>query len=192
MHSAQTSTKNMRRGFTLVELMVSVGLFSVVMTVSIGTLLVMVDVNAKAQALYSSTSNLSFALDTISRELRTGYDYYCYEGEGEELPTFVPESTQDCAEGGVFVAFTRERDDERIAYRKNGTVLEQYEDGKWIAITSNRDVVVETLDFVVRDTGTSGVQATIDISIQGRVNNGLDLDTEFAVQTHVVGRQLDI
>ena len=42
----------MKKGFTLIELMVSLTVFSIVMVVSIGTLLIMIDSNAKAQALY--------------------------------------------------------------------------------------------------------------------------------------------
>ena len=90
------------RGFTLVELMVSLTIFSIVMMVSTGTLLVLIDVNAKAQALYSATSNLSFALDSMTREMRTGYHYYCDDSNGqtgEELPPTIPggDPTRDCA-----------------------------------------------------------------------------------------------
>ncbi len=64
-------------GFTLIELMVSLTLFSITMLISVGTLLILIDINAKAQAMYSSTTNLAFMLDNMTREIRMGYAYNC-------------------------------------------------------------------------------------------------------------------
>ena len=180
-------------GFTLVELMVSLAIFSIVITISIGTLLVMIDVNAKAQALYSSTTNLSFALDSIAREVRTSYAYNCqttFENDG------IPNqgATQNCSTGGgQLLAFIRESDNEQSGYRKSGSSLERYQDGSWIPITSEQDVIIEVFDVTVQHAGVGdGEQPTVDIFIQGKVNNGLDVDTDFSIQTHIVSRQLDI
>ncbi len=93
----------------------------------------------------------------------------------------------------MLIAFTREIDSERAGYRKNGTSLERYQDGDWIPITSERDVIIDVFDIAVQHAQVGdGEQPTVDIFIQGRVNNGLDVDTDFSVQTHIVSRQLDI
>lgn len=187
------------RGFTLIELMVSLALFSIVMVISIGSLLIMIDANAKAQALYSSMTNMSFALDSMTRELRTGYHYYC------DIRTTttddVPEqtSTRDClnTEKGNFITFTRERDGRQFGYRLKGNQIEQYEDGSWIQITSDKDVVIDTFELVVKNSTPyegSGdtTQPTIDLFIKGRMSNGLDVETVFNIQTQMVARRLDI
>ncbi len=64
-------------GFTLVEMIVSLAIFSIVVTVSVGALLVLVGTNQQLQGEQSVMTNLSFALDSLTREIRTGSGYYC-------------------------------------------------------------------------------------------------------------------
>jgi prepilin-type N-terminal cleavage/methylation domain-containing protein len=64
-------------GFTLVEMIVSLALFSTVITISVGALLVLIGTNEQLQNEQSVMTNLSFALDSMSREMRTGTYYYC-------------------------------------------------------------------------------------------------------------------
>ena len=66
-------------GFTLIEMIVSLGVFSVVVTTAVGAILVLVSTNVQLQEEQSVMTNLSFALDTMTREMRTGYKYYCDE-----------------------------------------------------------------------------------------------------------------
>jgi prepilin-type N-terminal cleavage/methylation domain-containing protein len=66
-------------GFTLIEMIVSLGVFSVVVTTTVGAILVLVNTNLQLQAEQSVMTNLSFALDAMTREMRTGYKYYCDE-----------------------------------------------------------------------------------------------------------------
>ncbi|MEK7641899.1 MAG: type II secretion system protein [Patescibacteria group bacterium] len=76
------SSPRRRRGFTLVEMIVSLGVFSVVAVVALGALVKIVSANKKAQSLQSSITNLNFALDAMSRELRTGTTYFCEANNG--------------------------------------------------------------------------------------------------------------
>ena len=69
-----------RRGFTLVEMLVSLMLFSVVVVVALGALLKIINSNKKAQTIQAAISNVSFALDTMSRELRVASTYDCVNG----------------------------------------------------------------------------------------------------------------
>jgi prepilin-type N-terminal cleavage/methylation domain-containing protein len=63
------------RGYTLIELIVSVGIFALVMTLVSGAYLIMIAANRQAQALTNGMNNLSFALETMTREIRTGGNY---------------------------------------------------------------------------------------------------------------------
>lgn len=197
------------RGFTLVELMVSLAVFSIVMTISVGTLLVMVDLNAKAQALYSATTNLSFALDSMSREIRTGYHYNCAASNG--APEQQPPNenlTNDCSRSELpsnrnLIAFIREENGEQMAYRLNADAwgpgkgsIEQNDGSGWMAITA-RDVVVQAFELIVANSDTleaSGdeVQPVINLKVRGYVENGLDTETDFFIQTRITQRRLDI
>lgn len=64
-------------GFTLIELLVAVGLFSTVMAMSAGIILSIVGGNKKAQQINAVANNLNFAVESLVRDLKTGYDYYC-------------------------------------------------------------------------------------------------------------------
>lgn len=192
------------KGFTLVELMVSLTVFSIVMTISTGTLLVMIDINAKAQAINSATSNLTFALDSMTRDLRTGRHYYCDVSPSFSFP--VMDSTKDDT-GCDYVSFTREKDNFQIAYRLSGGQIERNErdeDGSnvtgWIPLTSD-SVVIDIMELDVSGSSpvlvsgplpSDNIQPSIDIFVKGHVNNGLDTDTDFAIQSHIVQRKLDI
>lgn len=64
-------------GFTLVEMIVALAVFSVVVTIAVGALLVLIASNEQLQQEQSVMTNLSFALDSMAREIRTGTSYYC-------------------------------------------------------------------------------------------------------------------
>ncbi len=66
-----------RGGFSLIELIVSVGLFTVVMTLASGAYLLMIGINRQAQGIATGINNLSFALETMTYNIRTGKDYGC-------------------------------------------------------------------------------------------------------------------
>src|SRR3989344_4857691 len=74
-----TSPINLKnsRAFTLVEMIVALGIFSIVAVVALGALVKIISANKKAQTLQASITNLSFALDSMSRELRVGTKYHC-------------------------------------------------------------------------------------------------------------------
>ena len=97
-------------GFTLIEMIVSLGVFSVVVTTAVGAMLVLISTNQQLQSEQSVMTNLAFALDTMTREIRTGYYYYCadrpnyssggpdaiFDGSGHEA---LGDDVKDCATG---------------------------------------------------------------------------------------------
>ena len=101
---------SLQSGFTLIEMIVSLALFSIVVTISVGALLVLIASNERFQEEQSVMTNLSFALDSMAREIRTGVNYYCDSqttsgggtsgqlifNDGANL-SFDP--TQDCSNG---------------------------------------------------------------------------------------------
>ncbi|MFT5832137.1 MAG: prepilin-type N-terminal cleavage/methylation domain-containing protein [Candidatus Paceibacteria bacterium] len=66
-----------KSGFTLIEIIVSLALFSVVVTIAVGALLILIASNRQLQDEQSVLSNLSFAVDSMTREIRTGANYFC-------------------------------------------------------------------------------------------------------------------
>ena len=68
------------KGFTLIEIIVSLGIFSIVAVIAIGALVRVTSANRQAQAIQSGINNISFIMDSMSRELRTGKTYTCAYG----------------------------------------------------------------------------------------------------------------
>lgn len=99
-----------KRGFTLIELLVSTAVFTIVMVVALGALLSLSEANRKADILNSSINNLSFALDSMSRTLRTGTNYHCTSGGLLDNPLDCSGSTP-----GTYIAFLS-AEKEKIAY----------------------------------------------------------------------------
>lgn len=66
-----------KRGFTLLEMIVSLGIFSVVAVIAVGSLVRISGLNRQAQTLQSSMNNISFALESMSRDMRMGGQYTC-------------------------------------------------------------------------------------------------------------------
>jgi len=209
--SPSQNNKNLTvRGFSLIELMVALTIFSIVMTLSISTLLVLIDANAKAQALSSAMTNLSFAIDSMTRNLRTGRKYVCLSATDSALgASNLPDdaTTGDCASGSTnntAIVFTPGFEDStRMAYRLNGTVIEQWIDkplitDSWVPITSNEQpaaVNISDLEFIVSGSGSASTgdtaQPRISMLVVGSVSNGLETPTVFKVQSNVTQRVLD-
>lgn len=64
-------------GFTLVEMMVSVGLFAVVMLLSTSVIFGIINGNRKSQTINSVVNNLNFSIESMIRDIKTGYWYQC-------------------------------------------------------------------------------------------------------------------
>lgn len=102
--------QNKQSGFTLIEMIVSLGVFSVVVTTAVGAMLILISTNQQLQSEQSVMTNLAFALDTMTREIRTGYNYYCESqpdnsgnnnifNDSNNHENIVGTSVQDCPLG---------------------------------------------------------------------------------------------
>lgn len=64
-------------GFTLVELMVSLSLFIIVVLALIGSLYTVNDASRRVQAMRTVMDNLNFAMEHMSRNIRTSEAIVC-------------------------------------------------------------------------------------------------------------------
>lgn len=174
------------RGFTLVEMITAMAVFMVVLTLSLGSILQVFDVNRKSQALKTVMSNLNLAIESMAREMRFGEDYHC--GSSGTIS-----SPQNCPGGDSFVSFLSS-DDEQIVYRLNGSVIEKSVNGgaSYAAITG-QEIDIEDLSFYVLGAGAQSpsLQPKVIIKISGTAGADEDSQTEFTLQTMVSQRILD-
>lgn len=203
---------NTQRGFTLVEMMVAVALFAVVMTISVGALLALVDANRKAQAVQSVMNNLNIALDGMVRNIRMGINYHC--DDAAEFSKPVLSTREDCVSGGELLAFEAFGND--LADNTDQWVY-WFEDGRIWKSEDARDTglpitapEVEIDSFQVFVTGAEGVlnangdviQPKVVFSIQGTagaedsvfslVGTAKRIRTTFNIQAVASQRLLDL
>ena len=86
--------KNLNKGFSLVEMLVAVGIFMSIMTIAISSLISIIAANKKAQSIKSTIDSVTFAVENISRDMRVGSYYQCWDGQS---------FGQDCSAGGPAV-----------------------------------------------------------------------------------------
>lgn len=166
-----------QKGFTLVEMIVAIFVFSVVMVVSTGALVSIIGANRKAQSVKSVMNNVAFSLDSMTRALRVGTDYHC-------------DGSSCSRDGGDSLAFT-DVDGREVEYRLNSTTdqIEREIDGGGFQALTAPEVTVDRLMFYVDGVDSEG-QPRVLIVVSGRAGVGRS-ETTFDIQTLVSQRTLD-
>jgi len=200
-------------GFSLIEVLVSLSIFTIVVTICISTLYTLIEANSRSRNSQSIATNLTFTLDNITREIRTGRDYYCVLSSSDPMPYEAgDETTLDCPNGGAAFSFneggqsltgTTRNNSRRIAYRLfdgklqrrlgNGDAVGGVNDASdWLSLTSE-DVMIERLRFYVEGTQRGDDNAPIvTIFLSGVVGDDDVNQTAFSIQTTISQRLLDI
>lgn len=199
-------------------MLVSISIFAVVVTMAIGTLLVLIDANGRAQSMQLVMTNLTFALDSMTREIRTGYNWSCGTYSGSGAPA-VPNDTavDDCSgAGGNYLSIIESGESltgglgsKRVTYwfdsasstikRKLGNASDAAEE--WVPLVGS-DIIIDDVRIVVTGTqrqGSTGniVQPTATFYIKGKAGvtaaqtSGVQI-RNFDLQTTVTQRLLDI
>ena len=191
---------NTKNGFTLVEMMVAIAVFSIVMVTAASALLNVIDANRKAQAIQIAINNINFALEGISKDMRMGTEYACLSADGSY-------TTADCPEGGQGIryrsvrAYLDENTGKRgYAYYKLDGVEKQIvscvqegfsdcaSDNEFSPITS-KDLAIENFKFYVLNNGVNdGLQPRAVITLGGTAGVRENIKTSFDLQTSVSQR----
>ena len=181
-----------QKAFTLVEMLISVGLFTLIATISIGAVLSVFDANKKSQATKSIIDNLNLSIENLTRTVRFGDNYHCGSGGTITNP-------QDCPNNSVGDTFLALRfKGTTIIYRLNGTAIERSDDGgvNYKAITSSETVVEYLRFYVFGNTADSPSlrQPYVIAVIKGYVGNTNKPTRQsmFSIETLMSQRTLDI
>lgn len=209
MKNLEKTIRFRTQGFSLIEVLVSLSIFTVVMTISIGALMVVINANSKAQNTQAVMTNISYALDSITREIRTGTDYYC--GSVASLPVSGV-SVANCPAGGVALSFNEggqsltdntPNDSRRIALRlADGTIQRRLGNGDgdsdtneaedWMPLTST-NVRIDTFEVVVTGTDKGeGEAPSVTLYLSGTAGPDDGTESDFNIQTTVVQQLFDI
>jgi len=169
--------KDMRCGFTLVEMIVAIGLFTVITVVGLG---VVADSYRTSRLEREGTKRLfsiERAVDIMVRELQAGTLYDC-------------DASGDCVNGGTSLAFV-DSEGEDIEYRYASGVLERVVDGDAAVLAGVDTVSLSNFVFYVQGSGEDdGIQPRVRILAQGNTNEAGEV-TPFSLDVFVSQRAID-
>ena len=155
------------KGFTLLEMIVSLWVFSTVMLISTSAFLSLISVERRAAALVNIQDNLRFALEVMAKEIRTGTNY-------SSLSPFTSFS------------FTNAKG-ENVTYQldtANNLIEKSTGGGAFLPLTSSQ-IAVNHLRFDVTTTGQPWVTITMKATAQLQTTI-----LEFNLQTTVSQRKI--
>lgn len=204
MHSAVRSKQNVfrasataasySRGYTLIEMVVSVAIFSVVMLVATSAFLSLISLDRKARTTNDVVTNLSFVMESLARTIRTGSRYGCNGiGGGDCWPG-----------GGHTFAFLDSNGCYQTISVQNSQVVETTQSGTSactfasnIPLTDPRVTISPTeLTFYVVGTTPGVVDATqprVTITLHGTMTpDPKSPPVSFTIQTTAVQRYIDL
>lgn len=170
------------KGFTLMEVMVSVSIFAIIITVGIGSLLTIFGTLQKTRTDQQTMDSLSFVLDTMTRRIRTGYDY---TGDASTI-TF---KDQDYGTTNTSVTYTvraNPLDNDALQL----VMADSTTGGVPIDITPDNLIIK---GFNIEITGTDpadGIQPMVQIHLAGILKNGKQ-ESPMTIQATVSQRILD-
>lgn len=173
-------------------MIVAVGLFGIVMMVSVTALVALIDANRKAQALQSVINNLNIAIDGMSRSIREGSNYHCGTTTADG----------DCTSGiNTAIRFehyggnTADTNDDWIYSFHDGRIYKSTTGSTAgeVAITASEVTIESVRFFVFGSTAGDPTQPKVMMVIKGSAGTTrANVKTNFHVQSTAVQRVIDI
>lgn len=166
-------------------MIVSIGLFTIVLFIASSAFLSVVNADRKSRATRLAMDNLTVALEDMTRRLKTGYDYSC-GSQGR---------VKDClTTPGSEIAFT-DQDGRRTTYSfssAEGRIFREIDGEGGLPVTSS-EISISKLQFIVggAELTTDDQQPYVKIFIAGETGGGVT-DAKFSLQTMVTQRIYDI
>ena len=194
-----------KRGFSLVEMLVAIGIFMSIMVIAISSLISIIDADKRTQAIKNTIDSVTFAVEDISRDMRIGYGYQCSMDNSTFSTGCLDASGNNV--GGTAVRYTNSAGN-TITYTFNGKsdpskgVLTKLDAGcptKPLCapvdlISQDSNVSITDMKFYVIgadhefDTGSTKTQPRVVITASGLISSKGATDTSFNLQTNISQR----
>jgi len=159
---------NKRKGFTMVELLVSMSLFVIVISITSGVFIRSLRTQRISVALIAANSNVSLAIEQMAREMRTGQNF--------------------SVSGGSEISFTN-ASGEAVVYRlANSAIERRIGTGDYKKITAS-NVVIENLNFTLLSDSSYSPRITITIGVSpANVSvSGIVINLQTTVSSRIIG-----
>jgi prepilin-type N-terminal cleavage/methylation domain-containing protein len=200
-----TNHTNQKYGFTLIEMLVSLALFTIVSTVTVGALLSLIGGNERVTEQQVTLSAAAFALDNMTREIRTGFAYNCNTAasmrtDGGSLLTTVNDCNTSTGNTGLVITEAAARlstgTGSRIAYYFDRNSLYRRVDGQSEVKLLPDDIRLNMARSRFYVTGTQTLSAAGSNVIQPTVTIIMEVmgttTVPVVLQTTITQRALDI
>lgn len=200
------------KGFTLVEVMISIGLFTVIMVIGIGAILGVNSTNRKTQSMRAVIDNMSFVMEDMARSMRLGDYFVCVDSDAPGLIDVVLADVQitndgpDGLEPCKGISFEPYWDFRPFTYDNQITYFID-EGAIWKKDSNSNDFDAEAMQaitpveiaidsdksgFIVTGSARDdGIQPRITIVLAGTITQS-GVQTDFNMQTTVSQRVLDV
>lgn len=193
MNYSRKNKKQKQSGFTLVELMVSMSVFIIILTISMGSIYSVIDANRKSQSLRSVMDNLNYSLESMTRTIRFGTTYHCDATQGilsqsVDCQTSAGASSMAVNSSGATIIYklVSVNGKGRIARTISG--VDQYLTGSDVDITTLNFRVIGSSTY---NNGADLLQPQAIIVISGNVGTRATSKSTFTIQTTVSQRLFD-
>lgn len=175
----------------MIEMIVAVGVFSGASLIGVTALLSLMASQRKAISIQSAYDNMRFAVEIISKDLRTGDVFHCGSSGNPSFPQDCPPS----GSGDTSITFLNSNG-QSIRYQQAvcnsvGCIQKSVDGGANEQITGD-DVDIQNLRFFVRGSLPSSgesppFQAVVTIIADGEAGSGRS-KSQFSLQTTVTQR----
>jgi type II secretory pathway pseudopilin PulG len=194
-----TLLRNLRsssRAFTLLEIIVSTGVFVITMVILISSLVSLSNESRKARTIRMVTDNLSAAVDSIARNVRMGSTFHC----GCESSPAAYDSGKDCtmdtegAGGATCFAYESQggsslNPNDQVVYRLfSGRVQRSTDGGVSFLNLTAPEITISNLRFFVYGTTKTQDQPIVTVVMRGATGATTRTSTTFNLETTIAAR----
>lgn len=182
-------TSSPSRGYSLLELIVSLGIFSMVMLVVMGAYVTLISLDRQARANNQLAATLSFAVESMARAMRTGTSYDC-NGGGNPF---------NCSGGGGSSISFLDSQGQTITYiqKSDGSIgqctgTSGCLDNNAVSLTDRR-ISISSLRFYVRGVGVGDdTQPNVTFVVAGTMSTEDGKVSSFSIQTGATQRLIEL
>lgn len=184
--------KTKQSGFTLIELMVSLTLFVFVVLAAVSSLYAVNEAYRKVSAMRSVLDNLNFAMESMSRTIRTSTNITC---NGALNPTGYSKNCPFPSGLGNRISMNSLVYGYEVEFRYNTTekrlekrVRESSTWSDWLAITAPEIEIQSFNVFVQGSDSTQNIQPSVILLVRGVATAYTGETTTFALHTLISQR----
>lgn len=196
----QNKNNKQNKGYTIIETMIAISIFLVVVMIGMTALLNANLIHQKSQNMRSIMDNLSFIMEDMSKNMRTGYNYHCILDINNLSNLY---NSLSCPNGGGLIAFesangSSSNNSDQWVYRiNNGDIEKSIDSGNsFIKLNIEGEVIIDPVasSFTVVGAEPSPgdtQQPFVTIRLVGNITYR-NVITPFSLQTSVSQRLIDV